>query len=127
MRIYSVSCNISSKDLHIQSTFLKLESLKQDSSVIAKQIVAVNLHLNLAQTARQVFEVGLLTFNYFRVILFFIKIRVLLFLLLILKNYNFRMLIQQRRLSRNMVTVEESAVGENYDMKKDIQSCNGLF
>jgi len=90
--------------------------------------VAVNLYLNLAQTARQVFEVGLLTFNYFRVILFFIKMRVFFsFLLLILKNYNFRMLIQQRRLSRNMVTVEESAVGENYDMKKDIQSCKRLF
>ena len=75
--------------------------MKQESLVIANQHVAVNMYLDLAQTARHVSEVGLRKEN-----------KVIYFILFFnLKTY-FRVFYWWRRRSRNMVAVEESVAGE---------------
>jgi hypothetical protein len=54
----------------LSNYFLQLENMKRESLVIANQHVAVNLYLDLAQTARHVSEVSLRKKNK---VIFFIR------------------------------------------------------
>jgi hypothetical protein len=53
------------KNFYYSNYFLQPENIKKKSLVIVNQHVTVNLYLNLAQTARHAFEVGLRKKNKF--------------------------------------------------------------
>jgi hypothetical protein len=53
------------KNFYHSNYFLQPENIKKKSLVIVNQHVTVNLYLNLAQTARHAFEVGLRKENKF--------------------------------------------------------------